>query len=93
MHHYTNDALMNRMSITLNDFLEDQLRDIQGRLIKELKQDMSFTTVVNLVLLGGILGSKYLKDKDWQVINAFLEDQRINIDAEGLTDNYVNSMK
>ncbi|AIF84151.1 hypothetical protein NTE_02096 [Candidatus Nitrososphaera evergladensis SR1] len=84
---------MNRLSITLNDFLEEKLRGIQGDLIKGRKQDISFTTVVNMVLLGGILGSRYLKKDDWQAIKDFLDDQQINLDAEGLTDNYVNMTK
>jgi hypothetical protein len=84
---------LNRLSITLNDFLDDQLRDIQGALIKKLKRDISFTTVVNLVLVGGLLGSKHFDKKDWRIINDFLAEEQINIDAEGLTDNYVNSMK
>jgi len=84
---------MNRLSITLNDFLDDQLREIQGSLIKKLKRDISFTTVVNLVLLGGLLGAQHFDKKDWQTINEFLDEEQINIDKEGLTDNYVNSMK
>lgn len=84
---------MHRMSITLNDFLEEQLRDIQGALIKKLKRDISFTAVVNLVLVGGILGAKHFNEEDWETINDFLATEQVNIDAEGLTDNYVNSMK
>jgi len=84
---------MTRLSVTLDDFLEEQLRKVQGQLIIGRKRDVSFTTTANVVLMGGILGSKYLKEKDWQHIRDFLNDKQINIDAEGLTDNYLNSLK
>lgn len=84
---------MNRLSITLNDILDEKLRDIQGGLIRGRKADVSFTTTVNVVLLGGILGSDKLDDEDWAMIRGFLDEEELNLNKEGLTDNFINRLK
>lgn len=83
----------NRLSITLDQVLEDKLRDIQGGLIQGRKADVSFTTTVNVVLLAGILASDKLDEKDWEMIRDFLDKEALNLDAEGLTDSFVNQLK
>ncbi len=84
---------MNRLSITLNETLEEKLREIQGGLIKGRKADVSFTTTVNTVLLGGILGSDKLDEEDWTMIRDFLDKEELNLNKEGLTDNFINRLK
>ncbi|MBI3639700.1 MAG: hypothetical protein HY223_05225 [Thaumarchaeota archaeon] len=84
---------MNRLSITLNDTLDEKLRDIQGGLIKGRKADVSFTATVNTVLLAGILASDKLDEKDWAMIRGFLDEEELNLNKEGLTDNFINRLK
>ncbi|MBI5378445.1 MAG: hypothetical protein HZA82_07470 [Thaumarchaeota archaeon] len=84
---------MNRLSITLNDTLEEKLRDIQGGLIRGRKADVSFTTTVNSVLLAGILASDKLDEEDWAMIRGFLDEEELNLNKEGLTDNFINRLK
>jgi hypothetical protein len=84
---------MSRLSITLDDKLEDELRDIQGGLIRGRKADVSFTTTVNTVLVAGILASDKLDDQDWAVIRDFLDKEELNLNKEGLTDNFINRLK
>lgn len=84
---------MNRLSITLHDQLEEELRDIQGGLIRGRKADVSFTTTVNAVLVAGILASDKLDDEDWTIIRDFLDKEDLNLNKEGLTDNFINRLK
>lgn len=83
----------NRLSITLDRELGDILRDIQGGLIRGRKADVSFTTTVNVVLLAGVLASDKLDKDDWETIRDFLDKKGLNLDAEGLTDNFINQLK
>ena len=73
---------MGRMTVTLNDTLEKSLRRIQGKFIHDFEEDWSFTTIVNMVILGGLIGSKRLKKKDWEIIHDFLEDEKLSLDLE-----------
>lgn len=84
---------MNRITVTLNDWIEEQLRGIQGGLISGRKHDVSFTTTINAVLLAGIAASGDFSEELWQTIRDFLDNEQINLDKEGLTDNFLNQLK
>jgi len=70
---------MGRMTV---DFLQKELRKTQGRLIQDTIEDWSFATIVNMVILGGLIGSERLKKKDWEIIRGFLLDGKISLDLE-----------
>ncbi|MGQ0794823.1 MAG: hypothetical protein ACT4N5_01390 [Nitrosopumilaceae archaeon] len=84
---------MQRMSITLDDNIARTLRGIQGRLIEKFEKDISFTTIVNTVLLAGVIGTESFTEKTWTLLSQFLHEEQINLDKEGLTDNFVNQLK
>lgn len=73
---------MGRMTITLNNILEKSLRQIQGTFIHDFEKDWSFTTIVNMVILGGLIGAKKFKDEDWKIIHNFLEEEKLSLDLE-----------
>lgn len=73
---------MGRVTITLNDFLQKELRKIQGKLIQDTGEDWSFTAIVNMVILGGLIGSERLKKKDWDVIQGFISEEKLSLDVE-----------
>jgi len=77
---------MGRMTITLDDFLQKELRKIQGKLIQDTGEDWSFTTIVNMVILGGLLSSERLKKKDWEIIGGFLLEEKLSLDVEAGVD-------
>lgn len=85
--------MMQRMSVTLDDNVVKTLRGIQGRLIEKFEKDISFTTIVNTILLAGTLGSDDFSEETWAAISEFLHKEQINLDKEGLTDNFVNQLK
>ena len=52
--------------------------------------DISFTTAVNMVLLGGLGGARKFEKEDWQNIKNFLNDQKIRLDALSGEDLYLD---
>jgi len=77
---------MGRVTITLNDFLQKELRKIQGQLIQDTGEDWSFTTIANMVILGGLIGSERLQKKDWDIIQGFLLEEKSSLDVEAGVD-------
>ena len=62
---------MPRRTVTVNKAIESKLREIQAGLIRATHKDCSFTRVVNLVLLGGLVGSYNFDKKVWKTLNEF----------------------
>ena len=55
-------------------------------------KEMSLTTVVNVVLLGGILGANKFDNNIWKEILAFIEEEFPELELEALRDQYVEKM-
>jgi len=55
-------------------------------LIQDTGEDWSFTTIVNMVILGGLIGPERLKKKDWEIIRGFLLDEKLSLDLEAGVD-------
>ncbi len=53
---------------------------------------MSFTTIVNVVLLGGILGANKLDNNIWREILSFIEEESPKLEFEALRDQYVEKL-
>jgi len=84
---------MNRITVSLVSEIEDALRRIQGGLIQGRKQDISFTTTINTVLLAGIIATGEFSTETWDAVREFLDEQRVTLDLEGRTDSYINELK
>jgi hypothetical protein len=63
---------MQKQYIRVPDFLDAELRKLQGSLIRDLLIDVSYATVVNVVLMGGLLAADKLDEEDWRLLRAFL---------------------
>lgn len=83
---------MGRMTITLNDIIEGKLREIQGGYIAASKQDWSFTTIVNMVLLGGLIGAEKFGKKQWGIIDSFLKEEKLALELEAGTDSIISHL-
>ena len=83
---------MNRITISLVQELEEQLRKIQGGLIQGKKEDVSFTTTINLVLLSGILSTNNLSDDTLISIKKFMNGDIIQFDLENQIEEYINEL-
>ena len=77
---------MGRITITLDDDIMKALRKIQGKFIADSGEEWSFTTIVNMVLLGGLLGSGRFSSKVWKTIFDFLKQQKLSLELEAGVD-------
>lgn len=66
---------MVKQYVRIPDFIDRELRKLQGSLIRALLIDVSYATVVNLVLMGGLLAANKLGEEDWRMLRAFLLHQ------------------
>ena len=82
---------MIRRTITFNEAIYNELMNIRASAISAGKE-MSFTTVVNVVLLGGILGANKLDNNMWREILSFIEEESPVLELEALRDQYVEKM-
>ncbi len=63
---------LTKQYIRIPDFIDLELRKLQGSLIRDLLIDVSYSTVVNLLLMGGLLAAEKLSEEDWRHLRAFL---------------------
>ncbi len=78
---------MQRKTITIHDEIYRELQKIRASFIEsDIVPDMSFTTAVNMVLLGGIVATDRFTDDDWGVLSKFLQEQRATLELESFTD-------
>ena len=82
---------MIRRTITFNEEIYNELMNIRASAISAGKE-MSFTTIVNVVLLGGILGANKFDSAIWKEILSFIEEVSPNLELEALRDQYVEKM-
>lgn len=75
---------MQRRTITIYPDIEAKLRDIQTELMKATNKNWSLSTIVNIVLLAGLIGSDGLIEEDWDMIKSFTERKSL-----GLEDNKI----
>ncbi len=66
---------MMKQYVRIPDFIDVELRKLQGSLIRDLLIDVSYATVVNVVLMGGLLAADKLSEDDWRNLRAFLLEQ------------------
>ena len=68
----TKQGKLIKQYIRVPDFIDLELRKLQGSLIRDLLIDVSYSKVVNLVLMGGLLAAEKLSEEDWRHLRAFL---------------------
>jgi hypothetical protein len=75
-----------KKSITLEKEIETQVRRIQARLIEKTDQNWSLSTVLNILVTGGLLQTKKMSKNDWQKIRMLVEQKAINFDESTMMD-------
>lgn len=63
---------LTKQYIRIPDYLDLELRKLQGSLIRDLLIDVSYSTVVNAVLMSGLLAADKLSEDDWRLLRAFV---------------------
>ncbi|HEX9845897.1 MAG TPA: hypothetical protein VGA92_05470 [Candidatus Nitrosotenuis sp.] len=75
-----------KKSITLEKEIETKVRRIQARLIEKTDQNWSLSTVLNILVTGGLLQTKKMSKNDWQKIRTLVEQKSISFDESTLMD-------
>lgn len=83
---------MARRTITLDDFIYRELQKLRAAFIRGEGPDepgmdeMSLTTAVNLVLLGGLIATDRFTDEDWQTLFDYLGQRGPALELDSFTD-------
>ena len=78
---------MSRRTVTIDDVLYRGLQKMRAQFIEaDIVDDMSFTTAVNVVLLGGFIATDRFTDEDWGLIHDFLLERGSALEQDSLTD-------
>jgi len=71
---------MTRITISLDDEIEMKLKEIQNTISLFTTENWSLSRVINMVLVGGLVGSKELKICDWYTIKKFMDGEEKKLD-------------
>jgi hypothetical protein len=78
---------MPRRTVTIDEFLYRQLQKMRAQFIEDgFVDDMSFTTAVNVVLLGGFVATDRFTQEHWGLIRDFLLERGPDLELDSLTD-------
>ena len=84
---------MVRKTITIHDQIYDSIQKIRAKLIEaRVVDDLSFTSAINMVLLAGVMATKYFDDNAWKAIADFLNKEKEKLDHEALFDQLYEKM-
>ncbi|HET8719372.1 MAG TPA: hypothetical protein VFM64_00055 [Candidatus Nitrosotenuis sp.] len=75
-----------KKSITLEKEIETKVRRIQARLIEKTDQNWSLSTVLNVLVTGGLLQTKKMSRADWQKALSLVEDKSVSFDESTISD-------
>lgn len=83
---------MYRKTISFDEEIYKRIKEIQGEFIESAGEfdDMSFTTAVNMLVLGGLVFAPDKEDERWDVITDFLEERIFDLDRRSLGDRYTD---
>lgn len=78
---------MPRRTVTIDGVLFRELQGMRAKFIEEgVLDDMSLTTVVNAVLLGGLIATDKFSEGDWTLIRDFLFGRGPSLELDSMTD-------
>lgn len=85
-----------KVTVTLNREIYKALRKLQAAFIQATLDDWSLTSVMNTILLAGIIAVDYLdpnKEKEfWEVIGSFIKETKQELEIESMTDKAANML-
>jgi len=78
---------MPRRTVTIDETLYGELQKMRAKFLEDGGADeLSLTTVVNMVLLGGLMATDRFTEEDWALIRGFLSERGPSLDLDSLTD-------
>lgn len=78
-----------RRTVTFPKPIYDGIQKIRATFLVD-GEDISFTTAVNMILLGGLRGAGKFDKEDWEIIASFLRDQKVKLDRFSGEDVYLD---
>lgn len=75
-----------KKSITLEKEIETKVRKIQARLIEKTDQNWSLSTVLNILITGGLMQTKKMTASDWQKVMTLVENKTLSFDDSLIND-------
>lgn len=78
----------NRLTLVIDDVMEDKLRELQGNLITSERKNFSLSKIVNMVLVAGLMASDKLSSSEWTTIRSLVYGKKVII-SELPTKEYV----
>lgn len=81
-----------RRTVTVEDNIHRSVQKIRAKLIEETGEDFSYTTTVNMLLLGGLIGVSKFDDEDWNILYDFLRDKKSELEFKALEDQIADNL-
>lgn len=69
-----------RLTIVIDPEIDSKLREIHGQLIAADSKNYSFSKIVNMMLLAGIMSAEQLDHEHWHTIKSTLEHKKMKLD-------------
>jgi hypothetical protein len=79
-----------RRTLVIDTQIESILRNLQGELIRTEKKNYSLSRLVNIVLMTGFIGSKYMSLDEWSKIRNYRASRVIKVEFS--LDEYLNHL-
>jgi len=70
----------NRLTIVIDGDVQEKLMELQGNLITSERKNFSFSKIVNMVLVAGLMGSDKLSSAEWTLIRSIVYGKKIVIE-------------
>jgi hypothetical protein len=69
-----------RLTIVIDSEVESKLRELHGQIISSESKNFSFSKIVNMVLLAGIVSADKLDNCDWYLLKSLIDGKKIFLD-------------
>lgn len=70
----------NRLTIVIDGDVQEKLMELQGNLITSERKNFSFSKIVNMVLVAGLMASDKLSSSEWALIRSIVYGKKVVIE-------------
>lgn len=76
----TSKKIANRLTIVIDDMMENKLHELQGNLIISERKNFSLSKIINMVLVAGLMASDKLTSSEWTMIRSIVYGKKVIIE-------------
>ena len=77
---------MTRLTISLDPTLEEMLESLRKKLLQRSGKSFSKSELINIVILGGIVGAQSMDLRSWTTIESFIRGRKFELDERSIDD-------